>query len=210
MGQQRRLSAGQELHIQCLICQHRPEQLKPTFTLWTRGAVLRLVEQEYGLRLPIRTMGEYLRRWGVTPQKPIKKAYEQRPAGVRRWLDEQYPQIAARAQAEGADIHWGDETAVVNTDVRGRGYQPKGQTPVAYAAGGQRHKLSMISTVTNQGKMRWMIIEEAFNADRFIEFLEALIKEAERKLFLILDNLRVHHSKPVKAWLAEHTELTTP
>ena len=77
---------------------------------------------------------------------------------------------------------------------------------MAYAVGGRRHKLSMISTVTNQGKARWMIIDESFNSDQLIEFLEALIKDAPKKVFLILDNLRVHHSKPVKAWLAQHKE----
>jgi len=203
-GEQRRLSVEQELHIQRLICEKRPEQLKLTFALWTRGAVLLLVQQEFGIELPIRTMGEYLKRWGFTPQKPIKRAYEQRPEAVKAWLNEQYPSIAERAKAENAEIHWGDETAVVNTDVRGRGYQPKGKTPVAYAVGGHRHKLSMISTVTNQGKTRWMIVDDAFNSDKLIEFLSALLKDADKKIFLILDNLRVHHSKPVKAWLAEH------
>ena len=205
-GEQRRLSAEQELHIQRLICKNRPEQLKLTFALWSRAAVLLLVRQEFGIELPIRTMGEYLKRWGFTPQKPIKRAYEQRPGAVRAWLTENYPAIAARAKTEDAEIHWGDETAVVNTDVRGRGYQPKGQTPVAYAVGGYRHKLSMISTVTNQGKTRWMIVEDAFNSDKLIEFLVALVKDADRKIFLILDNLRVHHSKPVKAWLSGHKE----
>ena len=152
VGQMRRLTPAQELHIQRLICKHRPEQLKLTFALWTRTAVVLLVQQELGIALPIRSMGEYLRRWGFTPQKPIKRAYEQRPEAVKQWLDEQYPVIAERAKAEDAEIHWGDETAVVNTDVRGRGYQPRGQTPVALAVGGTRHKLSMISTVTNQGK----------------------------------------------------------
>jgi len=204
LGSQRRLSPEQELHIQRQICKHRPEQLKLEFALWSRGAVLLLVQQEFGIDLPIRTMGEYLKRWGFTPQRTIKKAYEQRPEAVQQWLRQEYPAIAHRAQAEEAEIHWGDETAVVNTDVRGRGYQPKGQTPVAYAVGGTRHKLSMISTVTNQGKTRWMIIDEAFNSERLIEFLEALIQDAPKKVFLILDNLRVHHSKPVKAWLAEH------
>lgn len=80
-------------------------------------------------------------------------------------------------------------------DVRGRGYQPKGQTPVAYAVGGKRHKLSMISTVTNQGKTRWMIVDEAFNSDKLIEFLQALVKDADKKIFLILDNEPV--KKPV-------------
>ena len=204
VGSCRRLTPEQELHIQRLICKSRPEQLKLAFALWTRAAVLQLVQQEFGIELPIRTMGEYLKRWGFTPQKPITRAYEQRPEAVRQWLDEQYPAIADRAQAEDAEIHWGDETAVVNTDVRGRGYQPKGQTPVAYAVGGTRHKLSMISTVTNQGKARWMIVDDAFNSDKLIEFLQALIKDASKKVFLILDNLRVHHSKPVKAWLALH------
>ena len=206
VGSQRRLTAEQELHIQRQICKSRPEQLKLEFALWSRAAVLQLVKQEYGIELPIRTMGEYLKRWGFTPQKPITKAYEQRPEAVKKWLDDEYPGIAHKAKAQGAEIHWGDETGVVNTDVRGRGYQPKGQTPVAYAVGGQRQKLSMISTVTNQGKTRWMIIDEAFNSDKLIAFLEALIKDAGKKVFLILDNLRVHHSKPVKAWLAEHTD----
>ena len=206
VGSQRRLSPQQELHVQRQICKHRPEQLKLEFALWSRAAVMLLVKQEFDIDLPIRTMGEYLKRWGFTPQRPIKKAYEQRPEAVQQWLKEEYPAIADRARAEDAEIHWGDETAVINTDVRGRGYQPKGQTPVAYAVGGTRHKLSMISTVTNQGKTRWMIIDEAFNSDKLIEFFEALIKDAPKKVFLILDNLRVHHSKPVKAWLAQHNK----
>jgi hypothetical protein len=83
--------------------------------------------------MPIRTVGHYLKRWGFTPQKPIKKAYEQRPEAVKQWLDEQYPEIARRARTEGGEIHWGDETTLVNTDVRGRGFAPKRKTPVAYA-----------------------------------------------------------------------------
>ena len=204
LGDQRQLSEDQERAIQKQICEHRPEQLKLTFALWTRQAVALLIEQEYNLRLPIRTVGEYLKRWGFTPQRPMVRAYEQKPEAVKAWLDEEYPKIAARAKLENAEIHWGDETALVNTDVRGRGYQPKGQTPIAFAVGGSRQKLSMISTVTNQGKTRWMIVEENFDTDKFIEFLGALIKDAPQKVFLIVDNLRVHHSKLVKAWAEEH------
>lgn len=125
---------------------------------------------------------------------------------MKTWLDNDYPAIEKRAKLEEAEIHWGDETAVVNTDVRGRSYAPAGKTPVTYAVGGTRQKLSMIATVTNQGKARWMIIDESFNSDKLIEFLEALIKDAEKKVFLILDNLRVHHSKPVKKWAEEHKD----
>jgi transposase len=205
-GEGRMLTAEQEEAIRRTICDKRPEQLKMEFALWNRAAVMQLIERECGIKLSVRGVGNYLKRWGFTPQKPIKKAYEQRPEAVKKWLEEEYPDIEQRAKAEDAEIHWGDETAVVNTDVRGRSYAPKGQTPVAYAVGGTRQKLSMIATVTNQGKTRWMIIEDAFNSDKLIEFLEALIKDAGKKVFLILDNLRVHHSKPVKAWLEENKE----
>lgn len=169
---------------------------------------MQLIEREYGIKLSVRGVGNYLSRWGFAPQKPIKKAYEQRPEAVQTWLNEQYPEIEQRAKTEGGEIHWGDETALVNTDVRGRCYAPAGKTPVTYTVGGTRQKLSMMATVTNQGKTRWMIIDEAFNADKLIEFLEALIKDAGKKvLFLILDNLRVHHSKPViKTWVAERQD----
>ncbi|MDH6185456.1 hypothetical protein H4V98_002840 [Polaromonas sp. CG_23.6] len=92
---------------------------------------------------------------------------------------------------------------MVNTDVRGRSFSPAGKTPVAMAVGGTRHKLSMITTVTSQGKTRWMIIDEAFDAGKLIEFLPALTQDAGKKVFLILDNLRVHHNRMVKAWVAE-------
>ena len=205
-GEDRALSAEQESMIQRLICEKRPEQMKMEFALWNRAAVMQLIGRECGIHLSVRGVGNYLKRWGFTPQKPIKKAYEQRPEAVKKWLDEEYPAIEQRAKDEGGEIHWGDETALVNTDVRGRCYAPAGKTPVTLVVGGTRQKLSMIATVTNQGKARWMIIDDAFNSDKLIEFLEALIKDAGRKAFLILDNLRVHHSKPVKAWAADRKE----
>jgi transposase len=205
-GSGRSLTPEQERAVQQAICDKRPEQLKMDFALWSRPAVRQYIEQSLGIKLSVRAVGNYLARWGFTPQKPIKKAYEQRPEAVKAWLDEHYPAIEAKAKAEGAEIHWGDETALVNTDVRGRSYAPVGKTPVTFAVGGTRHKLSMIATVTNQGKTRWMIIDEAFNSDKLIEFLEALVKDTQRKVLLILDNLRVHHSKPVKAWAVDNAK----
>jgi DDE superfamily endonuclease len=111
-----------------------------------------------------------------------KRAYEQRPEAVNQWFDAEYPAIEKRAKAAGGEVHWGDETALVNTDVRSRGYAPKGQMPVALAPG-SRQKLSMISTVTNQGNARWMNIDETFNAERLIEFFEALIPGCRRQDF---------------------------
>lgn len=206
-GDDRALTAEQEQTICRIICDKRPEQLKMDFALWSRAAVMQLIERECGVTLHVRSVGKYLARWGFTPQKPIKRAYEQSPAAVGAWLQEIYPAIVERARAEAGEIHWGDETALVNTDVRGRSYAPRGKTPVVMAVGGTREKLSMIASVTNQGKARWMIIDGAFNHERLIEFFESLIKDAGgRKVFLILDNLGVHHCKPVKAWLANHTQ----
>ena len=204
-GDGRLLDAVQEAMVRKLITDKTPDQLKMPYALWTRKAVADLIEQRLGIRLPVRTMGLYLARWGFTPQKPMKKAYEQSPAAVKKWLDEDYPGIAARAKAEGAEIHWGDESGLRSDDVRGRGFAPKGQTPVI-RVNSKRHGLSVISTVTNKGQMRWRIFDGALNTNILIDFLRRLIKGASKKLFLILDNLRVHHAKPVKAWLAEHAD----
>ncbi len=205
-GDGRSLSEAQEDAIRRMIIDKRPEQLKMDFFLWSRAAVGQFIEQEYGITLHVRSIGKYLSRRGFTPQKPIKRAYEQSPAAVQAWLEGEYPGMAERARHEGAEIHWGDETARVNTDVRGRSFAPAGKTPVAMTVGGTRQKRSMIATVTNQGKTRWMIIDESFDAEKRIEFLAALIKDADRKVFLILDNLRMHHSKRVKAWGSERKD----
>ena len=203
-GEKRRLSAAQEKAVQAMICEKTPDQLKLAFALWTRRAVCELIEREYGIRLPVRTCGEYLARWGFTPQKPARRAYEQNPQAVAAWMAQTYPAIAQRARAEGAEIHWGDETGVRSDCQHGRSYAPRGRTPVVRRRA-RRFSSNMISTVTNQGKVRWMIYRETLSSAVFIKFLERLIKDPGRKVFLIVDNLKVHHSAPVKAWLLAHT-----
>ena len=174
VGENRLLDAAQEGQVRKLIADKTPDQLKMPYALWSRAAVAQLIEQRFGIRLQVRTMGKYLARWGFTPQKPMKKAYEQSPAAVKKWLDEDYPAIAARAKAEGAEIHWGDESGLRSDDVRGRGFAPKGQTPVV-RVNNKRHGLSVISTVTNKGQMRWRIFDGALNTTILIDFLRRLI-----------------------------------
>lgn len=205
VGEKRLLTEPQENAMRKFIQDKTPDQLKLPYALWTRAAVAQLIQERIGVKLAVRTIGKYLARWGFTPQKPMRKAYEQSPAAVKKWLEEDYPVIAARAKAEGAEIHWGDETGLRSDDVRGRSYAPQGQTPVV-RVNNKRHGLSVISSVTNKGVMRWKIFDGALNADILIEFLKRLVKDAGRKVYLILDNLKVHHSKPVKAWLAEHVD----
>jgi DDE superfamily endonuclease/Winged helix-turn helix len=171
------------------------------FALWSRAAVRALVEQRCGTRLAVRTMGSYLARWGFTAQKPLRRAYEQRPAEVRRWLRQDYPAIAARARREGGAIFWGDETGLRSDDVRGRSFAPRGQTPVLRPCH-KRAGVGLISAVTNKGELRWMVLDGAITAPTLIRFLERLIQDAGCKVFLILDNLRVHRARAVWDWLA--------
>lgn len=204
VGDGRTLNAAQEKELRKLIADKLPDQLQLPFALWTRKAVAQLVETRHGLKLPVRTMGEYLKRWGFTPQKPIKKAYEQNPGKVKRWLKGEYPAIAAQAKAEGAEIYWGDQTGVNNQPNAPRGYAPKGETPTV-SQRAKRFGFSVMSAVTNRGSARWMVYKGALNAALLIRFMERLVRQMQgRKAYLILDNLRVHHSAPVKAWLAEH------
>jgi transposase len=196
------LTIAQEKEIQKLIIDKYPEQYKLPFALWTSKAVQELVEQRFGIILARSTMGYYLRSWGFTRQKLKKKAYEQNPKQVEKWIEEEYPAIKKRAKEEDAEIQWGDETGCKNQCNHGRSYAPKGKTPVKESMS-KHFKINMISTVTNQGKVQFMIYTENMNADKLIEFFKQLIKSGDRKIFLILDNLRVHHCYLVKEWLLQ-------
>lgn len=205
VGEQRTLSPDQEAGIRKSIIDKIPEQLKFPFALWTRDAVRQLVKVRFGIEMPIRTVGEYLKRWGFTPQKPIKRAYEQSEPAVKKWLDTEYPAIAARAKKEKSEINWGDETGIQTGANRVRGYAPKGEKPVVRLVAKRSH-ISMISAITNEGKVRFMMYRDAMNAARLITFMGRLIKDVVRKVFLILDNLPVHHSKKVRRWLEDHRD----
>ena len=203
LGNGRSLMPHEEKEIQKCLIDKCPDQLKLPFALWTRKAVTMLIKELFDIDMAVRTVGSYLQRWGFTPQKPVKRAYERNDKHVNRWLNEEYPAIALKAKQEGAEIHWGDETGIRSDDVNGRGYAPKGKTPIRISKGA-REQINMISTVTNQGKLRFMFYKETMTSDLLINFMKRLIRSNERKIFLILDNLRVHHSKIVKQWLAEH------
>ena len=194
------LTSEQEKQIQKMIIDRYPEQYKLPFALWRRKAVQELVERQFGIILARSTLGYYLRSWGFTPQKPKKKAYGQNPKHVEEWLEEAYPAIKERARKENAEIHWGDETGCNNRCNHGRSYAPKGKTPVKESMS-KSFKINMISTVTNQWRVQFMIYSENMNADKLIEFLKQLIKTSDKKIFLILDNLKVHHCHIVKEWL---------
>jgi transposase len=158
-----------------------------------------LIKARFDVTLALRTITDYLKRWSFTPQRPMKRAAERQDAKIQKWLKQDYPTIRRRAKKEGAVIHWDDETGLSNQANHGRSFAPKGQT-------------SMISSITNRGQARFMIYEaereRAFrvNADLFLAFLKRLIKAADRKVFLIVDNLKVHKAKKVTAWVDKHKD----
>jgi transposase len=202
-GDGRTLTIKQEKEIQRLIKDKYPEQLKFDYMLWTREAVVKLINQNYNITMPIRTVGEYLKRWGYTPQKPVKYAYERDPEKVKEWLERTYPAIKASAKVQKADIYWGDETTVKANDVRGRGYAPKGNTPVVNCTE-KRENVSMVSAITNKGKVFWKLHDGSIDAKKFLDFVKRLVHSSDRKVFLIIDNAKTHHSRILTEWAAKN------
>ena len=204
-GEKRSLTPEQEKEILSQLVDKDPAQLKLKGCMWTRDTVKEYIHRKYGIDMPIRTIGEYLHRWGLTVQRPAKQEANQKPEQVEAWLKEQYPAIHAEAKAENAEIFWGDETAVQNVANYARGYAPKGKTPVVKVQANKMH-INMISAISNRGKLHFLLYSDAINSERLISFMEAVIKTAGKKVYLILDNLRVHHSKAVSTWVEEHSQ----
>ena len=200
-----KLKPWQAAQIAKTVIDHHPEQLKLPFYLWTREAVALLIKRRFGLQVSVWTVGRYLKRWGFTPQEPARRAWEQNPEQVRQWLEKEYPQIRRQAQKEKAQIFWGDEMGLGSDHAVGRSYGLKGQTPVILATG-QRFSCNMISAITNQGRLNFMVFKERFTAQVFIEFLRRLLRQNDRRLYLIIDRHPVHRSHKVKDWVEEHEE----
>jgi transposase len=205
VGSGRLLSAEQEARLQAVVVVSTPADQGIASGLWTRQAVRQLIRQEFGLRVPIRTVGEYLRRWGLTPQRPVRHAGRQQPEDVRRWLQEEYPALVARAKAEGAEIQWADEVGAQSESARQRGYAPRNEPP-EQTVSGHPFRVNMISAITNEGKLRFMLYDGQMTGALFVVFLTRLLIGATRKIILIVDHLRVHESAEVQVWLYEHRD----
>jgi len=200
---QSRLVGHQAATVVRLITDRCPDQLKLPFALWTRDAVRQLIEKRYDISVSVWTVGRYLQHWGFTPQKPLRRAYEQDPQAVQRWLEHDYPVIHRQARTESAQIHWGDEMGMRSDHQAGRSYGLKGHTPVIPGTG-QRFGCNMISTVTNRGRLAFMVFTKRFTGTVMIDFLQRLIKQNKQKVFLIVDGHPVHRSRQVKRWVYRH------
>ena len=205
VGSGRTLSDDQARHIQQLIDDHSPEKLGIPAALWTRKAVCDLIRQEYGIDLPVRTVGAYLKRWGYTAKVPRRHARDQDPEEVRTWLEVTYPAIAARAAREGAEIHWCDETGAAADQQPRKGYARRGR-PASIEVPDPHIRMNLISTITNEGAVHFLTYKETMTAALFITFLEGLLRETTRKVFLIVDHLPAHVAKAVAKWVGEHRD----
>lgn len=189
-----------------LITDRCPNQLKLPFMLWTREAVQDLIQQRFGIRLSVWTVGRYLSRWGFTPQKPARYAYEQNPAAVRRWLKREYPAIRALARREKATIFWGDETGVRSDHQAGTSYGRRGHTPIIPGTG-KRFRCNMLSAITNRGALTFRVFKGQFTTPLFLDFLKRLIRQHPRKVFLIIDRHPVHVSPKTTQWVRRNRQL---
>jgi transposase len=199
------LKRSQSAIITSLIRDYSPDQLQLPFSLWTREAVSQLIEQRWGITLSQSTVGRYLRSWGLSPQKPAKRAREQCPLQLQSWLSDRYPAIRKRAQQEGAEIHWGDEMGLRSDHQAGTCWSEVGKTPIVQGTG-QRFSCNLISTLTNRGTLRFQVFQGGFNSDVFLEFLRRLIRSRQNKVFLIVDRHPVHRSRKVQQWVAQHQD----
>ena len=204
-GEGRTLSPVEEATVQRLLRENFPDELNIDSALWTRSAVQTLIACECGVEMPIRTVGEYLKRWRYTPQKPLKRAYEQDPQAVKAWLETTYPALEQRALQEDAELAWGDESGLRSDAQVGRGYAPSGQTPENQPSTG-RVSVNYIASISNQGKVRFMLYTQKLTAQVFIIFLERLIAKRTRKLIWIVDRHPVHRSEAVRQWLHDHSD----
>jgi transposase len=173
--------------------------------LWTREAVGLLIRQRFGEEVSVWTVGRYLAKWGFTPQKPVRRAYERDPEKVSRWMKDEYPRIRRAAKSANATIFWGDETGLRSDHAFGRTYAKRGQTPIV-AGTGQRFGCNMISAITNKGHLAFMVYKSKFNSGVLIDFLRRLVKQRKERIFLILDGHPTHKASRVRAWVKKNRD----
>jgi transposase len=176
------------------------------FSSWSRKAVRDLVSKLFHITVAVRTIGDYLDRWNFTPQKPAKKARQRDEEKVADYFDNQFSIIKQMAEDDEAIIYYADETSINTEDFKRASYSPVGITPTVTVTG-TRLKVNIISAISNVGIMRFMTYLCSMNCKIFIQLLKRLVASSNgTKIYLIGDNLKVHHGKMVRKWLEDHSD----
>ena len=196
-GRPPKLSGSQLARLYGLVVGNDPRQLRFAFALWTRALVRELIGREFGVALSEVSVGRLLRKLGLSPQRPLYRAYQQNPEAVARWKAEEYPTIREQAAKVGATIYFADEAGVRSDYHAGTTWAPVGRTPVV-ASTGDRFGVNLISAVTAKGALRFAAYEGSLNGPVFIDFCRRLLHDTQGPVFLVLDGHPVHRSKAVK------------
>jgi transposase len=194
------LSARQQRQVRSWICGKDPRQYGFDFGLWTRRIVADLGEEKFDHKLSVTAVGRLLAALEITPQKPLRRAYERDPAAIAKWKEEDYPKLKARARRRGADIFFIDEAGVRSDAALQRTWGAKGKTPIV-ATSGQRQKVNAISAVNASGAFWYDVYTGTFNAALFITKLKAFMRRRQRPVFLVLDGHPSHRAKIVAAYV---------
>ncbi len=200
-GRPRRLTGKQERQLFRWINGKDPRQYGFDFGLWTRLVVRQLIADKFGANFGVTAVGKLLAKLGLTPQKPLQRAYERDPAAIEKWKHDTYPSIARRAKKRGAEIYFWDESGFRADAVQGQTWGAKGQTPIV-AVPGQRQSVSAASAVNAKGGFWFATYKGGMSAELFIALLKALMRHRKKPVFLVLDSLPAHKAKIVQNHVA--------
>ncbi|MDT3443160.1 IS630 family transposase [Pseudofrankia sp. BMG5.37] len=199
-GRTPRLSDEQMSRLWRLVVGRDPRQLRFDFALWTRDLVRELIRREFGVEYTRQGVGRLLHRLGLSPQRPLTRAWEQDHEDVARWKQVDYPKIHAEAQATGASIYFGDEASVRTDFHSGTTWAPVGQTPVVRGTG-NRKSVNMISAISAKGKLHFSLLDENTTSATFIEFCGKLLHDVDGPVFLIVDGHGAHKSAATRKYV---------
>jgi transposase len=199
-GRKPKLDAKAIKWIYNMVTSKNPLQLNFTFALWTAKMVGEIIYQRFGIKLSKASVCRLLNQLGLTPQRPVWRAYQQRPEDVQRWMEEEYPRIRTMARRHKALIFFGDEAGVRSDHHAGTTWGIKGKTPIVSSTGA-RFGLNLISAVSAQGEFRFMTVRGRVTAAKFIEFIKRLIHGIDRMVFLIVDGHPTHKAKMVRRFV---------